>query len=280
MTTLFAGDMNVDGPECGAVGAVDQLLLTGHVSKDFMEAGVAVSSRDRSLALPVFSDPVALEYSEKGLPPPPTMVVEDLYSILALPAEEVADQKTSSEHQTAEEAESEGPGAQRLSPWAEAALKEVYLERARTDLGGHRVMGLKDVEAWLTTINGQVGRGSEFRAAAAAMQGEGSPGLGEDEEFPRPHLPAEGHLTLEAFLSVYRAELNQGKVWGVAHDLAALGRPPPLGPGQLFRARFDRLYLAGPSQPLTGHTPRADRALPHELHPSDHLPVTALFDWR
>jgi len=38
MTVVFTGDMNVDGPECGSLGAIDQLLLNGHVGKDLMEA--------------------------------------------------------------------------------------------------------------------------------------------------------------------------------------------------------------------------------------------------
>jgi hypothetical protein len=233
------------------------------------------------------------------------MVVEELYSILTEPISESVVEKATTEQLTAEDVEPEAEQLA-LSSWAEAAFTELYSYLATTlirDADGReeRVMGVKDVEAWLTVINGQVGRGSEFRAAAAYMESSIEPLQHAEEEgreeegdkhegdgvegdnnrlLKTGELPAKGHLTLAAFLSVYRAELNQGKVWGVAHDLAALGRPPPLDPSRLYRARFDRLYLSGPSPLLAVKAFHSDRALPNELHPSDHLPVMALFDWQ
>ena len=95
-------------------------------------------------------------------------------------------------------------------------------------------------------------------------------------------------LDLDAFVSVYEAEVAQGKFWGVEHDLRVLrgegvaqqGAPP-------FTATFDYLYCSdaievlGVRAPLDRGEPRAEALLkgeswlPNEWHASDHLPVGA-----
>eukprot|EP01037_Dinobryon_pediforme_P019343 gene19343-19747_t len=146
------------------------------------------------------------------------------------------------------------------------------------------IMTAKDVANWLITINGQVGRGSEYRSAVEFMT-QVTPALkrgGDTEEISM--IPEDGFLTLQSFLSIYRKELCQGKVWGVAHDLSACKHPLSLS-GGLYTARFDRIFVGGAAQIVAVKDLRptdgtAILPLPNKNHPSDHLPVMVVLDWK
>eukprot|EP00904_Undaria_pinnatifida_P007384 jgi/Undpi1/3776/HiC_scaffold_16.g07145.m1 len=131
------------------------------------------------------------------------------------------------------------------------------------------------VEDWLVKINRKLGRGSEFRSAEAFMG-------------PAPG----GGLTLEDFFAVYAMELREGKFWGVAHDLHALGVELPggmpwVGP---YTARFDRVFYSkatleavGAMEPLSEEgrdLVAGGDCLPNSWHPSDHLAVAGAFRFR
>lgn len=130
-------------------------------------------------------------------------------------------------------------------------------------------MSVSDTERWLTRINGRVGRGSEFRAAVAAMRLSTHPTLStlsilptlsapeaEPEAEPKaepeaaaeaepavpPTLSADSVLTRQAFRDIYLGEVNAGKVWSVSWDLAACGYPLPAS-DRTFSARYDRIFL-------------------------------------
>jgi len=150
-------------------------------------------------------------------------------------------------------------------------------------------MGKADVERWLTIINLRVGRGTEFRNAAKLMGWvEPSVESGEEmcgdlpnakkDERPPIFIPDDGILTLENFVSVYLDELRQGKFWGIAWDLAALGEP--LDVKSVFRARYDRIYCSQSLEPAAVLDTLSEAACPNEFEPSDHLPVCASFRGR
>ena len=153
-------------------------------------------------------------------------------------------------------------------------------------LGDHStvaVMTAADVESFLIHINGEVGRGSEFREAARQMGGGASSHVvknPEDDEIANDDagvmsLPADGILTLDGFLKIYQDELMHGKFWGIAHDLAVLGEPLPNA--GVFQARFDRIYHSSSIQTAAVISFTSEHPCPNEKEPSDHLPVAAAF---
>jgi len=132
------------------------------------------------------------------------------------------------------------------------------------------------VEEWLRTVNGEVGRGSEFRSAMGCFERNG-----------------EEALSLLDFVDIYRSELAEGKYWGVQHDLVACDadfappmREPPEAP---FQAALDGVHISASAlravaiqEPLP--TEQLDAALhhgdfpPNTWHPSDHLPLAVMLE--
>ena len=251
---IVCGDFN-GGPECGAV----RYLEDGKVDETFFEDGEPVSSGPKVLPLAEPMKDVATLVERS--PPPNTLVVAELISSLVQGGE----------------AAYENPS---LSNVAVEGLERIYQRFATLTLEDSRVvMGISDVEKWLVEINGQVGRGSEFREAARQMGWEEEERNDLDpsakKEKPRVFLPPDGVLTLQGFLLVYEAELRQGKFWGIAHDMAVLGEPLPNA--GVFQSRFDRMYCSDTIQPVAVMDFLAYKPCPNEDEPSDHLPVAASF---
>jgi endonuclease/exonuclease/phosphatase family metal-dependent hydrolase len=243
---VFGGDFNSQGRS-----AVRELLISGQVNPDFRESGDPtergqedrpVTSKVRKHSLPLFADASVLAFGNS--PPPATILASSIDSKML-----------------------QEDGSLTLA--MEVALKEAF-GRCCSD---GKVMARAEVEQVLLKTNKELGRGSEYRFAMAVFERRG-----------------EGVMDLEDFIALYRAELHEGKFWGVEHDLRALGGSgmavPADGPCEL---RFDYIYfttanlqLVGVQEPLTS-TQRARiwgepwEVLPNEWHPSDHLPVTAIF---
>jgi hypothetical protein len=245
---IVCGDFN-GGPECGAV----RFLEDGFVDATFREDGdpVTSSKKDLPLASPLMDVATAVDRE-----PPPTLVVPEFIQSM------VKDDVDNPE----------------LSDAMVERLTRVYNRYAKHN----DTMRVQDVEAWLIVINGIVGRGSEFREAAAQM-GFVAPPPSEatEEEDPmedlkkRIQLPQDGVLTLDGFMTVYLKELQQGKFWGIANDLAVLGEPlPDIG---TFTARYDRMYCSATLMPTAVLDTICTNACPNESEPSDHLPVAASF---
>jgi len=242
---VFAGDFNSQGST-----AVRELLTSGAVGPDFREhgdptergqGGKQVTSKVRSQTVALFGDAAEEAFSGE---PPATILSTNIDSKMLF------DDGTP-------------------TPALVAAVNSAF----QSCSSNGEVMSKDDTEKWLVKINGQFGRGSEYRYAMDVFEKAGK------EELSR-----------EDFLGLYTAELNEGKFWGVEHDLQALGglglAVPEEGP---CRLRFDYVYYARNALRLLGvRDPLAEaqrsrifgppwEILPNAWHPSDHLPVTAAF---
>ena len=261
---IVCGDFN-GGDECAALS----FLENGFVDETFHEDGEPVTSSRK--ALPFKEGLIDAMKAILNRPPPPTLVVPELISEMVDGA-----------------AYDEQP---KLSNAVLERLTAIFYQRATstqcstTDSDVLPVMNVADVEQYLILINKEVGRGSEFREAARQMgwsaEVEDRDTNQDDEdnehnnETLKISLPPNGVLTLDGFIQIYESELQQGKFWGIAHDLQVLGEP--LATQGIFTARYDRIYH---SVALTtnavidfiSHEP-----CPNANEPSDHLPVAASF---
>jgi len=257
---IVCGDFN-GGSESGAVRFIEE----GSVGPDFVEDGEPVSSKIKKLTTQYpLIDVMA---SVKDRKPPATLVVPELISVMV--------QESSNESSAYEKPV--------LSDMVKERLKRIYSKFATMEMTAScnedscqtKKMCFADVERWLTEINGKVGRGSEFRAAAREM-GYVPPIIEEGvHKKPRIVLPTDGILSLESFIQVYQEELTGGKFWGIAHDLHVLGEPLP--DRGVFNARYDRMYCSHALTPCQVLDTISSKPCPNMKEPSDHLPVAASF---
>jgi mRNA deadenylase 3'-5' endonuclease subunit Ccr4 len=303
---IVCGDFNGD-VECGAVRFIED----GYVDETFLEDNEQISSSRKNCPLtkPMIDVVSAVNhirsYNSKSKTnlPPATLVVTELISLLI-------------KHEKA--TESTAYVNPRLSDDVVQRLEQIYNSLAT---GPDTTMRLIDVEKYLAIINGQVGRGDEFRAAArhmiASLQ---SPEVSDDvnhnvaldndlannnirnnddsitlikseernnddnddsnvdDKSTRLELPKDPRaiLSFHSFVDIYQQELNRGKFWGIAYDLAILGAP--LNTNQIvFEGRYDRMYCSSKVQILCVQDFPSTVACPNQYEPSDHLPIAALF---
>ena len=139
----------------------------------------------------------------------------------------------------------------------------------------------EEVNRFLIKTNGELGRGGTFRHVTAILK----------KKNELKDTPAE--LTREDWYGVFARELSEGKWWQVVYDLEVCGtsvraQHSNSSGDQLYQGWLDYVYFArmacvGVQDALTD----AERAriysdgdaLPNEWHPSDHLPVSAIFSW-
>lgn len=248
---VMCGDFNSQGQT-----AVRQLLCSGEVLQAFRESGdptevkqgeIEVTSKPKRQAIGRFEDVAEAACADALAGPTPTLIAPALQDKM--------------------QDDAGAPTSALLD-----ALGESFGNLSKDG----KLLTAEETERWLILINKQLGRGSEFRAAAAARQARG----GAEE------------LLRDEFIALYVEELRQRKFWGVEHDLRVM-RGAGLGqPGSApFTARFDYVYactsgtlrLHGWRPPLGGELMDAllgGRAqLPNEWYPSDHLPVAVAFEW-
>eukprot|EP00403_Amphidinium_massartii_P041901 CAMPEP_0178450650 /NCGR_PEP_ID=MMETSP0689_2-20121128/43241_1 /TAXON_ID=160604 /ORGANISM="Amphidinium massartii, Strain CS-259" /LENGTH=515 /DNA_ID=CAMNT_0020076137 /DNA_START=52 /DNA_END=1599 /DNA_ORIENTATION=- len=243
---IVCGDFNSQG-----MSGVRELLVAGTVGPDFRESGdptekgqddKQLTSKVRTQQLGTFRDAMEEVYEDKA---PATILAANIDSKMQFDSGE-------------------------LKPELLKALETAFAKAATTSTaGGEPAMSKEDTHRWLELINGQVGRGSEYRSAIAAFERRG-------EEL----------LTKDDFIEVYRSELGEGKFWGVEHDLRLMNGAGMAifeeGPVQL---RFDYMYytpdrarLLAVQEPLSEEHKQQIfgppwEVLPNSWHPSDHLPV-------
>lgn len=288
---IVCGDFN-GGAECAAV----RYLEDGSVTPEFLEDGKSTTSKLKTLPatipapshlLDVFAavndfrqdtnTNINIKHNQDQEndndkdKAPPTMVVQELISNMVHPDSEEGQPKLSDPvlecleriyHRFATHTHEQV----KVNPNTEKETKAKQMQ-----------MNVENVEQWLIAINGKLGRGSEFRAAAAEMGWKAPP---EEEDLPKEErspivLPPNSILTLEGFQNVYQLELQQGKFWGIAHDLAVLGEPLP--DAGLYVARFDRMYCTSNLRPYAAIDTLSDIPCPNSVEPSDHLPIAASF---
>ena len=261
---IVCGDFNGQA-ECGAV----RYLEDGSIGPDFVEDGESVTSKDKKISTSAPLIDVAASLNREA---PPTLVVPELISQIIEGGTEDNAYRVDTQ----------------LSTDVLERLERAYYQYATHEDGGTKVMGISDVEKWLTDINGQVGRGSEFRRAAREMGYVDPPEVEESSEAsggesngqkavekpkPRITIPEDGILSLEGFQRVYLGECREGKFWGISYDLAIMGQPlPDIG---TFSARFDRMYCSQALRPTAVLDTVSEVACPNLHEPSDHLPVAA-----
>ena len=229
------------------------------------ENGVEVTSKAKKQALGQLLDCHSTAYAANGVQRPATIICPFLDDVMrSQKVEAAADSETGKANDREEES---GPNIEPTD-----ALLESLRGAFGKLTGGKDKMDSEAMEAWLIAINGQLGRGSEFRKATALLDARGGDGL-----------------LFEDFLAVYLNELAEGKYWGVNYDMKqALGFPVKgAGEGEAFRAVFDYVFHSEGVQPvaireeltreelakaLSGEDP-----LPNAWQPSDHVMQTSTF---
>lgn len=273
---IACGDFN-GGSESGAV----RLLSDGIIGPDFLEDGEQVSSKEKVLPLssPLIDAVDTDELDRDGAPPPPTLVVPELISLMF---EKVEDESCYEDPHFSQDL---------LDRFERIYESFATVPVVQSDGVSRMQMGKSDAERWLALINLQVGRGSEFRTAAKSM-GWVAPQVeseSDDEnkknndakkkaERPPIVIPDDGILSLEGFKDVYLDELRQGKFWGIAWDLARLGESLPVQ--DVFEARYDRVYCSSSLRPVAVMDTVSTLSCPNKAEPSDHLPVAVSFQVR
>ena len=257
---IVCGDFN-GGDECAALS----FLENGFIDASFCEDGEPVTSSRKDLPLTAGLADAMKAVGDRM--PSPTLVVPELIPYMI------------------DGTAYENP---KLSRAIVERLTAIYNRRATwkgsPTSTNSPVMNVADVEQYLIDINKELGRGSEFREAARQMgwkadTDDQATTIPDDEENAtekvRISLPHDGVLTLDGFIKIYECELQQGKFWGIAHDLAVLGEPIPVT--GTFHARFDRIYHSAALQPNAVIDFTSGEPCPNAKEPSDHLPVAASF---
>jgi len=180
----------------------------------------------------------------------------------------------------------------RFTPLFRRALDEVFDKLSSNDGDS---LSQEEVNDFLIKTNGELGRGGTFRSASEIFrrkaESRSSDSTNNDEE---PVV----ELTREDWYGIFARELAEGKWWSVVYDLEVCGSSVRSShhhqseKKQLFyQGWLDYIYFHGPLLDCTGvqdvltESERAlvyekGDALPNEWHPSDHLPVSAVFSWK
>ena len=136
------------------------------------------------------------------------------------------------------------------------------------------------IDRWIHYVNCEMHRGSEYRKAIKQLTAK------------REHSgDAEIGLSVDELQAIYLSELTEGKWWGVYHDLALCDERVPAIKDAPFEAYIDRIYFnTSALKPLKVRALLTDEqatrvyqngeSLPNAWHPSDHLPLAALFQFK
>jgi endonuclease/exonuclease/phosphatase family metal-dependent hydrolase len=279
---IICGDFNSQGNT-----GVRQLLTQGHILPSYRECGdpteknhPSLTSKEKGHPFTLFEDVYHRAFAvTPSAKPPATLICPDLMDKMVDPNDGTATPAM-------------------VEKWRSMfdKLRECKPLPSAGDVSSGE-MSREAVDAWLVRVNGVLGRGSEYRAAYRILDGDDDEGRGESKtaaacvvkESRRRRLS----ISFEEFCSVYQAELDQGKFWGVEHDVVAV-----LGPGRglcapgspPFCARFDQMWSTTTMTMRCAYVKRVlteehrrllletcESVIPNEWHPSDHLALRAGF---
>ena len=164
---------------------------------------------------------------------------------------------------------------ERFTPLLQHALDEVF-DKFSSD---GNVLTQEEVNTFLIKTNGELGRGGTFRHTSVIFQKNSE------------SSSKSAHLTRQDWCGVFARELAEGKWWQVVHDLEVCGfsiRSHYSGDSinQFYQGWLDYIYFQGFEcngvQDVLTESEREriysdGDALPNGWHPSDHLPVLAVF---
>lgn len=279
---IICGDFNAQGDT-----GVRQLLTQGHVLPSFRESGdpaeenhPCLTSKKKSHPFSFFEDVYCSAFAATPtVKPPATLICPQLKGKMV------------------------DPRSGSATPAMIKAWRAMFdkLRKYKPLMGNvsSGEMSREAVDAWLIKINGVLGRGSEFRAAYHILDGDSGMvdgGRGESKTTTVANRTSKSSFSFEEFCSVYQSELDQGKFWGVEHDIVAIlgadggfyspGSPP-------FCARFDQMYSSTTSTMRCTYVKKVltdkhrcalletcETIIPNEWHPSDHLALRAGFSLR
>ena len=165
----------------------------------------------------------------------------------------------------------------RFTPILKSALDQLFDEFSGN---GGETLSKEEVEKFLIKTNGQLGRGGTQRHTAAIFK-------------KKTEASEIATLTRQEWYSVFARELSEGKWWQVVYDLDVCGvnlRQHAKRGGQHYQGWLDYVYFDSRRLECTGVQDALTAsemskifnegdALPNEWHPSDHLPVAAIFSW-
>ena len=163
----------------------------------------------------------------------------------------------------------------RFSPLLQRALDHVF-DKFSSDNG--ETLTEVEISKFLIKTNGQLGRGGTSLQAATLFKTKANDS--------KPMV-----LTRQEWYGIFARELGQGKWWQVVYDLEVCGasiRSLSKTEGQHYQGWLDYIYFdthhlkcIGVQEALTAtdlsRIMNDGDSLPNEWHPSDHLPVAALF---
>uniref|UniRef100_A0A7S3QA10 EF-hand domain-containing protein n=1 Tax=Chaetoceros debilis TaxID=122233 RepID=A0A7S3QA10_9STRA len=166
---------------------------------------------------------------------------------------------------------------ERFTPLLQRTLDEVFDKYSSNG----DTLTQEDVNNFLIKTNGELGRGGTFRHTSTIFK-----------QIESSSKPAE--LTRRDWYGVFARELAEGRGVQVVYDLEECGsnvrsHHPDNSRDKFYQGWLDYIYFqklvcTGVQDVLT----EAERAriysegdaLPNEWHPSDHLPVSAIFSWK
>ncbi|KAL7509492.1 hypothetical protein ACHAXN_006478 [Cyclotella atomus] len=168
---------------------------------------------------------------------------------------------------------------ERFTPLLRNAIDEVFRKFSANGV----TMTQEEVNQFLRKTNDVLGRGGMFRSTSAIFERKVLDGI-----------PAE--LSLDDLYGVFARELAEGKWWQVVYDLDVCGcsirsqhlveksnQRDQFYQGWLDYIYFNKITCKGVQEALTEierqNIYNDGNALPNEWHPSDHLPVAAIFSW-
>lgn len=243
---ILCGDLNSYPGDSGLTRLLNQTPIT----PDYREADypdIPISSKHRSQPFGTFTDVYLSAYRQEDARPA-TFITPFL-------ADRFIDLETG-----------------QLQPQFIEALHTMF----KIFTKGQALMDRAALNAWISTVNLEPARGSEHQKAITLL----------NENNPQA-------LTIDDFIKVYLSELEERKFRPITHDLAQVGitlQPTAPEAPKHYAVCLDRIYTSPALTPIAARAPltpeqyqtllQSHAGLPNSEHPSDHLPLAAIVQWR